>query len=216
MLRMSLVGRTGGFVNLKEVKDSEGEVKSYQSTFTVFCRDRGVEFPVLCTWNLRSTDAVKYLMIPKAKSDDEDNKKKPMYHSRLVAINGRLSVREQMATCKLVESVKYDDNGKIEKIVYQTDDEGNPYEDDVIQTSVCVYVDSLELLDANPDKSASNSKVKDDSQKNKKDRKGRKFQKSARDIEELNDEEEEEVAKAKRGRRVSAKDLEEEMEYEEN
>lgn len=161
MFKTTLVGNTGGHVNYKKVKNRNGEDMDRLS-FTLFVREKGKEkkTPVFCVWTRRDlSEIAKYLMIENTKEDA-----KAPYCSRLLAIDGRLNIKtdfEEVPMYDKVKTDKVDENGdtvyEFEKAI---DDEDKPYVFYTKVTSVCVFIDNLELLDKSPGKvSESTSRV---------------------------------------------------------
>ncbi|MGL5715917.1 MAG: hypothetical protein ACRCX2_23075 [Paraclostridium sp.] len=132
MQSILLVGRTGKFVSVKEV---EGGMVQY--IFTVFCnngKDKdSTDYRCILRGKKESvTKLAEHLFIVKGISTNSQGKEQKEYHSRLVSINGTLSVSKRAQMLPVVGL-----EGEFEE---------------VLAMDITVFVNSIEFHDANPGK----------------------------------------------------------------
>lgn len=158
MFKCTLVGRTGGMVNVKDVEFENGD-KGKQAVFTVFTEERGKKMAVRCIMRgAKIEKRIAMLMIPNDKKvevaeGEEATGSKAKYYSRLVAIDGRVAMDTRLQELP---------------IVGETAPNGDPWIVPVEAPSMCVFIDGIQVLDANPDpekKVTSSSNIPDDVKK---------------------------------------------------
>ncbi len=150
MFKTTLVGNTGGYVTYKQIETEKG--KRDQLQFTVFPKDKGKKTPVFCVWTSKDLSEVsKYLMIDNTKEDA-----KSPYCSRLLAVDGRISIQDKYQELQVYDK---DEDGDIVELV---DEDGDSLTAGVMAPSIVVFIDSIEFLDKTPgkvDKDKKNKKV---------------------------------------------------------
>lgn len=140
MFKTTLVGNTGGYVTYKQIETEKG--KRDQLQFTVFPKDKGKKTPVFCVWTSKDLSEVsKYLMIDNTKEDS-----KAPYCSRLLAVDGRISIQDKYQELQVYDK---DEDGDIVELV---DEDGDSLTAGVMAPSIVVFIDSIEFLDKTPGK----------------------------------------------------------------
>lgn len=149
MFKTTLVGRTGGYVSYKKVTNSQGNEMD-QLVYTVFVNTgnigsdgKNLATPVRCVQRGKDLSKRAEMLMVQTEGFSSEN---PKYVSRCIAIDGRVNIETRVESTEVYDKV----DGKM---VIAVDANGEPYRELVKNTSVCVFVDSFEVLDANPDKS---------------------------------------------------------------
>lgn len=138
MINGNMVGRTAG-ARIKESTDKDGN-KVTQGTFSVYTKiDKDRSQWITCTCRGKFAEKIMpWLMVEREQKEDSESKDK--YVSRLVNVIGRVQITREEKT------KKHPLTNKAGETIMEID---VPYWD----TSIVCFIDRLEFLDSNPDKS---------------------------------------------------------------